>query len=76
MNDSIADPSFGSKYQCGYNETEINTNKLGFGQGSIIIYRLISSVGIILNIVFLISSFFQVFGKEQKKRQKISSMEK
>ena len=76
MDDPIPEPSFGSKYQCGYNETEINDKKLGFGQGSIIIYRVISAVGIILNIVFLISSFFQVFGKEQKKRQKISSMEK
>ena len=76
MDDPIPEPSFGSKYQCGYNETEINDKKLGFGQGSIIIYRVFSAVGIILNIVFLISSFFQVFGKEQKKRQKISSMEK
>ena len=69
MDEPIPEPSFGSKYQCGYNETEINDKKLGFGQGSIIIYRVISAVGIILNIVFLISSFFQVFGKEQKKRQ-------
>lgn len=76
MNDTIDPPSFGSKYQCGFNETELNMDKLGFGQGSILLYRAISAIGIVLNVLFLISSFFQVFGRDQKKRQKISSIEK
>ena len=69
-------PTLGSVYQCGFEEKALNGTKLGFGQGSILIYRIISIIGIIMNILFLISSFFQIFGKNQKKREKISSMEK
>lgn len=51
-----------------------NEETTGFGKGSINIYRVISVLGILVNIGFLISSFIKV--NKGKGKNKISSLEK
>lgn len=62
--------------QCFDKDNNIKPNDImGFGKGSIEIYITLCVLGVILNISFLISSFYKKLQKI-KKQKKISSLEK
>ena len=59
-----------------YDESKTDDiDKMGFGKGSIEIYITLCVLGILLNIAYLISSFYKKLQKI-KKQKKISSLEK